>query len=239
MLSITFSRSALVLVAFFIGQAIAGTVGHSHFHVKAQVEALTTADSTKLLSTLAFSALGVNSYTDNGNVWIGTDGPYTNDFTNVSGDDVILVIWGPDGSWVNTIQPLITYSLAPGANAIISFANGAIGAWSAIYSDTAIVNGQISNSWGEYTFSENGVVDVSREVNMNGHPMSIVGPTCTSNMDTCVFVCATGTVCITNYLLLNCENGSQPGANYGTYGGIPSGGCGGMGSGAALTTTFS
>jgi len=245
-----FSYTALVLATLSIGQAIAGTVGHAHsrFHTKKtaspfadkrQEAALTTTDATTLLLILGFSAVGVNSYSDNGNAWIGTDGPYTNEFTNASGEDLILVIWGPDGSWVNAIQPLITYSLAPGACATISFAYGAIGAWAAIYPDTAMVDGQISNSWGEYTFSAAGVVDVSREVNMSGHPLSIVGPSCTANMETCVFVCATGNTCMTDYLLLNCENGSQPGANYGTYDGSPSGGCGGMGSGAALTTTFS
>jgi len=245
-----FSYTALVLATLSIGQAIAGTVGHAHsrFHAKKttspfadkrQVGALSATDATTLLSTLGFSAVGVNSYSDNGNTWIGTDGPYTNDFINASDEDLILVIWGPEGSWVNAIQPLITYSLAAGDSTTISFAYGAIGAWSAIYSDTAMVNGQISNTWGEFTFSETGVVDVSREVNMNGHPISIVGPSCTSNMDTCVFVCASATTCMTDYLLLNCANGSQPGANYGTYDGAASGGCGGMGSRAALTTTFS
>jgi len=241
--------TALVLATLSIGQAIGATLGHAHsaYHAKKhaspyldtrQSGALNALDSTKLLSTLAFSALGVNSYANNGGCWIGTDGPYTNTFTNYAGEDLILVIWGPEGSWVNAIQPLVTYSLASGASTVISFANGAIGAWSAIYSDTPMVNGQISNTWGEYTFSEEGVVDVSREVNMNGHSMSVVGPSCTTDMNTCVFVCSSGTVCITDYLLQNCENGSQPGANYGTYGGFPSGGCGGLGAAAALTTTF-
>jgi len=241
--------TALVLATLSIGQAIAGTVGHAHsaFHAKKlaspymdkrQSGALSAADSTKLLSTLAFSALGVNSYANNGGCWIGSDGPYTNTFTNSAGEDLILVIWGPEGSWVNAIQPLVTVSIASGESTVVSFADGAIGAWSAVYSDTPMVNGQISNTWGEYTFSEEGVVDVSREVNMDGHSMSIVGPSCTSDMDTCVFVCSTGTVCIVDYLLQNCDNGSQPGANYGTYGGYASGGCGGMGSAAALVTTF-
>ena len=102
-----------------------------------------------------------------------------------------------------------------------------------------MVNGQISNTWLEHTFGPYGVVDVSREVNMAGHGISTVGPTCTTNMDTCVFTCPSGqNSCWTEYLLLNCENGSQGGANYGMYGGMPSGGCGGMGSWAALKTTL-
>jgi len=245
------STTALVL-ATLAAQAFAGTVGHAHraFHAKKtanpfipvekrQSSVLTAADSEKLLTTLAFTAIGQNAFASNGNAWIGTDGPYTNEYTNDSGEDLILVVWGSDGSWVNAVQPLITVSLVSGASTTLSFANGAIGAWSAIYADTAMVDGQISNTWGEYTFSDEGVVDVSREVNMSGHTMSIVGPQCTTNMDTCVFTCASGNTCMIDYLLVNCENGSQAGANYGTYGGYPSGGCGGMGSGAALTTTLS
>ena len=171
--------------------------------------------------------------------WIGDDGSYTNNFTNNAGQDLILVIWGPDGSWVNVAAPLITLSMAPGASEIISFASGTSGAWSAVYADTEMVMGQVSNTWGEFTFSPTGVVDVSREVNMLGHGMSVVGPTCTTDMDTCVFVCASGDVCMTDYLLQNCDNGSQEGATYGLYGGFPSGGCGWNGaSSAALQTQF-
>lgn len=203
-------------------------------------DTLSAVDSTKLLSTLGFAAVGLNSLTNNNQVWIGTDGQYTNEFTNDSGEDLILVVWGPDASWVNAKQPLITYSLPAGQSCTLSFASGLSGAWSAIYGDTTMVNGQVSNTWGEFTFGEYGVVDVSREVNMNGHSMSIVGPQCTSNMNTCVFTCPSGQdSCWTQYELLNCENGSQAGANYGTYGGMPSGGCGGMGNGAALQTTLS
>lgn len=188
---------------------------------------------------MGFKAVGVNAVNNNGGAWVGTDGAYTNNFINDSADDLILVIWGPDGSWVNANQPHITHSLPVGASTTISFSSGSVGAWSAIYPDTIMSNGQISNTWGEYTFSPEGVVDVSREVNMDGHIMSIVGPNCTTDMSTCVFVCSSGTVCTTGYELLNCTAGSQPGAQYGTYGGAPSGGCGGMGSSAALKTTFS
>jgi hypothetical protein len=171
--------------------------------------------------------------------WVGSDGPYTNTFTNNAGESIVVVVWGPEGSWVNVAAPLITLSLAPGAVETVSFAEGLSGAWSAIYSDTASVNGQISNTWGEFTFSPLGVVDVSREVNMNGHGMTINGPLCTTDMDTCVFKCSSGDVCITDYVLLNCDNGSQEGAQYGTYGGYPSGGCGWNGaSSAALQTQF-
>ena len=138
---------------------------------------LTSADSSRL-SALGIPRAGVNAADSSGGVWLGSDGPYTNEFSNSAGEDIILVIWGPDASWVNAKTPLITVSIAKKATKIVSFASGSIGAWSAIYSDTKLVNGQISNTWGEFTMSPEGVVDVSREVNMNGHTMSVVGPSC-------------------------------------------------------------
>jgi hypothetical protein len=182
---------------------------------------------------------GINSYSDNGGVWIGSGGAYTNNFVNTAGQDLILVIWGPDASWVNVHQPLVTLDLPAGASQIISFASGSIGALSAVYADTTTYYGQIVNTWIEYTMSPMGVVDISREVNMSGHSMSVVGPQCTTDMDRCVFVCLSANSCMTDYELLNCQAGSQPGAQYGTYGGFPSGGCGGLGNSAALTTYFS
>ncbi|EXJ86702.1 hypothetical protein A1O3_03655 [Capronia epimyces CBS 606.96] len=241
---------SLVLATLAVGQAYAASVGHIHSafhsharkHDHAQVEkratALTDTDASKLTS-LGVAALGVNAAVANGHSWLGTDGPYQNEFVNESGEDLILVIWGVAGSWINAVQPSITASIPANGSVWVSFADGASGAWTAIYPDTQLVNGQASNTWGEFTFGLYGVVDVSREVNMNGHSLSIVGPSCTSDMNTCVFQCASGDVCITDYVLLNCENGSQPGANYGTYDGAPSGGCGGMGSSATLRTTFS
>ncbi|KAL2436269.1 hypothetical protein ABEF95_007292 [Exophiala dermatitidis] len=244
------TMKSLVLATLAIGQAYAASVGHIHsaFHnharkhdhaeVEKRATALTATDASKLTS-LGVANLGVNSAVANGHAWLGTDGPYLNEFVNESGEDLILVVWGVAGSWINAVQPSITASIPAGESVKVSFADGASGAWTAIYSDTPLVNGQASNTWGEFTFGQYGVVDVSREVNMSGHSMSIVGPSCTSDMNTCVFQCSSGNSCITGYELINCENGSQVGANYGTYDGAPSGGCGGMGSSATLKTTFS
>jgi len=241
--------NSLVLATFAIGQTYAATVSHVHSHlhnhaqrrhdhVEKRDAALTEADAGKL-TALGVANMGLNSYTSNGQAWLGQEGPYQNEFVNDFGEDLILVIWGVAGSWVNAVQPSITVSLPANGSIWASFADGASGAWSAVYPDTKLVNGQVSETWGEYTFGQWGVVDVSREVNMLGHPMSIVGPTCTSDMNTCVFTCSSGDVCMTDYLLLNCDNGSQPGANYGEFDGSPSGGCGGMGASATLKTTFS
>ncbi|EXJ87999.1 hypothetical protein A1O1_04926 [Capronia coronata CBS 617.96] len=240
---------SLVLATLAIGQAYAASVAHvhsalhsharKHDHVQAEkrATALTDVDASKLTS-LGVAALGVNSAVANGHAWLGADGAYKNEFVNESGEDLIIVIWGVAGSWINAVQPSITASIPAGGSLWVSFADGASGAWTAIYPDTQLVNGQASNTWGEFTFGQWGVVDVSREVNMSGHSMSIVGPSCVSDMNTCVFQCASGNVCTTGYVLVNCENGSQPGANYGTYDGAPSGGCGGMGSSATLKTTL-
>lgn len=195
-------------------------------------------DISAQLASFGVASAGVNSQTATSNAWLGSSGAYTNEFCNDSDEDLILVVWGVAGSWINVIQPHITVALSPGETTTVSFADGASGAWSAIYSDTTMVNGQISNTWGEFTFGQYGVVDVSREVNMSGRSMSIVGPACVSNMTTCVFVCPSGNTCIDGYELLECANGSQEGANYGTYEGSPSGGCGGMGSSAALKTSL-
>jgi hypothetical protein len=183
----------------------------------------------------------VNSRSNNGGIWIGSDGPYTNEFHNTASEAIVVVVWGVKGSWVNAVAPQVAISLGPGAKETVSFANGQSGAWAGVYSDTTLVNGQISNTWGEFTFSNPySTVDVSREVNMNGHGMSIVTPNCVSDMKTCVFQCTGGeSSCWLNYELVNCANGSQQGAQFGTDAGAPSGGCGGMGATANIKTTFS
>lgn len=255
-----YSFKAIALAALAIGQVAAGSVRHSHRHAhlhkktaelaeretaaleeRGHTVKLFKADEQKLLNKLGFTSCGTNSHSSAGaDVWIGKDGPYTNEFCNHSGEDIILAVWGPDGSWVNAVAPLITISIPKGASRTLSFSNTFSGAMAAIYEDTELVNGQVSNTWVEWTTGEYGTIDVSREVNMDGHNVSVVGPQCTTDMDTCVFVCPDGqTTCTYGYILKNCEIGSQPGANYGTYAGSPSGGCSGMGDSAHITTTFS
>jgi hypothetical protein len=181
----------------------------------------------------------INALTPGNGIWIGSDGPYTNEFTNASPEDIILVVWGAAGSWINAIAPSVTVSLSPGQSTTLSFANGVSGAWSGVYSDTQMVNGQIANTWGEFTFSPMGVVDVSREVYMKGRSMTIQAPTCTSDMNRCVFVCGNGEdSCMYGYKLLNCDASSQQGAQYGQDNGADSGGCGNLGSSAHIKTTL-
>lgn len=201
---------------------------------------LLSATDSSALTSAGFSALGINSVSSSGlNAWVGSDGKWTNEFINQSGNDLVLVVWGPLGSWVTAVQPHITVSIPAGGSQTVSFPDGWSGAWAPFHpGQTSMVNGQISDTWGEATFqAPYSVVDVSREVNYGGKSMSIVGPTCTSDMNTCVFQCQNGlNTCLTGYELLNCATGSQAGANYGTYNGAASGGCGGMGSSANLKT---
>jgi len=238
----------LALAALAIGQVAAGTLNHRHFHTRKAAHSGLEVEKRDVLAASSLAQLtsmgvktGLNAISSNGQAWLGNDGPYTNDFTNNSTEPVVLVVWGSAGSWVGAVAPLITTTIPAGAVQTVSFANGASGAWTGVYPDTVMTPyGQISNTWGEYTFSGQwSTFDVSREVNMNGKPMSIVSPGCTSDFTSCVFVCTDGTTsCLTAYTLLNCAAGSQPGAQSGTYGGAASGGCSGLASTAALTTYF-
>jgi hypothetical protein len=194
---------------------------------------------------------GVNAKSSAGGVWIGGGGPYTNNFQNNAGQDLILVVWEKGQGYLvnanNANTALITSSLPAGSSLTISFADGQSGAWAAIYPDTTtLLSGQIKNTIGEYTFSHLGAVDVSRMPTMSGHPMSITGPTpCVSDMNTCVFVCpgydastSSSDFCWKLYKLQNCSGpGSQNG--YDTNMGGDSGGCSWDGNSAKFTTTFS
>jgi len=198
----------------------------------------TASNVLSTLTKLGVAGAGANAVSNNGGVWIGSGGEYMADVTNDSGETIIVVSWGAAASWVNVQAPLITQSLAPGQSFTISMASGQSGAISAIYSDTKLVNGQISNTWLEYTTGQFGVFDVSREVNMNGNSISSSTDGCNSNMDTCVFKCTSGTTCMTGYELDNCATGSQKGASFGMFEGAPSGGCM-IGSSKKITVTFS
>jgi len=107
----------------------------------------------------------------------------------------------------------------------------------AVYPDTVLSPfGQIQNTWVEYTYGSYGTVDVSREITMSGHAVSVSTGTCTSNMNTCVFVCNSGNTCGSagSYTLENCSaaNGGQSDAA------AQNGGCW-AGPNAQLSITFS
>jgi hypothetical protein len=200
------------------------------------------------LQQLGFTSMGVNAVQNTADsAWVGNDGTYQGLFNNTSPEQLVLVVWnqafGYSSSFVQSSQPRLTLSLPPGATTTISFADTFSGAWAAIYKDTQMANGQISNTWGEATTGTWGTVDVSREVNMAGHDMSIVTPgvqsqwgntpSCTSDMNNCVFVCNSGNTCGTegSYTLQSC-------ANKGMFGGADSGGCQGWSNGGTIKVTL-
>lgn len=195
-------------------------------------------DSLQVLGVL--TGINANRSSSGYEAWIGTDGDYTSEFINTSGESITLIIWGSGSSYVNTEAPLITHSLNNEDSLDISFAENGSGAWAAIYSDTILVNGQVFETWGEYTFDgQYSTLDVSREVNMHGRDMSIETEGCTSDMNTCVFRCTDDVAsCWQNYELANCAAGSQGGASYGSYAGSASGGCN-LGSSKHFQTTVS
>jgi len=210
--------------------------------IRARDTSLISATDSSNLMNLGFAALGLNPTSSGNTPWIGTGGQFTNEFINSAGEDLVLVIWGVAGSWVNAIQPQVTVSIPANSSQTISFPVGWSGGWAPVFGDSQLNDGQVHDTWGEGTFAPPySVVDVSREVNMNGRSMSIVTPQCTTDMTTCVFMCQdkSASKCTTGYELVNCASGSQAGAYYGTYDGADSGGCGGMGNSAALQTYFS
>lgn len=202
------------------------------------------------MSNIGMAGQGDNAVSNNGNIWIGGDGPntftFTNQATSPSPVPVILILWDmPAGdyqsSFMNVRRSKISYSLPNiGDSVTISLANGVSGGWAALNNHATTLSqwGQIYNTWGEFTSGAYATVDVSREVNMGGNVMSIrTSGGCTSNMNTCVFTCKNGqNTCGDSgtYQLENCAAGSQPGASYGLYDGNPSGGCQGWSNGGHL-----
>ena len=214
------------------------------------VTGLLSADC-KILANLGLTSQGGKT----GGTVVGGKNPNVWTVTNKSSKDIIVVTWGPNASWVNANQPDVTYSLAAGKSVTLTTPNGYSGAMSAIYgSDTKLVNGQVSNTWLEFTTGDYGVINVSREVNTKGNTVSGTitsssGQKCTTDFSKCVFTCGgDATSCWqpltsanpTGYHLLNCAAGSQPGAQSGSFDGGDSGGCGGFSSsGAKVSVTFS
>lgn len=192
---------------------------------------------------------GVNSFSNNGLIWIGNDGPNTFTFINMAGGvDVTIIIWyqtdfgssffaGPDGR-----QPMISYSFGDLQQVTISMANGVSGGFAGLYNDITILtpDGQIFNTWGEFTTGQSGTVDVSRLVNMGGNGMSInLDSGCISNLDTCVYQCNNGqntcyldnTYTMVNTNTPNCNEGFDAKGN-------PTGGCQGFSNGGHMSVTF-
>lgn len=196
------------------------------------------------MSNIGFGSQGKNDFYNNGIIWIGDDGPNKFTYTNRADEggpaSIIVVIWWANddaSSFVSSRQPYITYSLPnQGDHVTISVANGISGAFAALnHRITILRNGQVFNTWGEFTTGNSATIDVSRLPNMGGNRMEIyTGGGCNANMDRCVFKCKSGNTCWERdtYYLQNCDANSQPGDPHsGLAWGQPSGGCGGFSNG--------
>ncbi|KHN93932.1 putative effector 5 [Metarhizium album ARSEF 1941] len=197
-----------------------------------------TQDDCEYMSSIGMAGQGVNakSPAPNINIWIGDQGPSKLIFTNAGSEPVIVIVWDfPKGdyqaSFMNARRPKVSFSLPKHGDSVsVSMGNGVSGGWSALVNRKTRLsaNGQIDNTWGEFTSGEHATVDISRLINMSGsHMVARTKGGCTTGMDKCVFLCKAGNTCweAGSYILDKCGPGSQPGANYGVLNGNPEGGC--------------
>ncbi|KAK3936438.1 hypothetical protein QBC46DRAFT_366924 [Diplogelasinospora grovesii] len=198
-------------------------------------------DDCQWMSQIGMAGMGINAGGNNGHVWVGGDGPNTITFWNRSPVRIIALLWNGDQSWVNVAAPQISWSLAPGQAVTISAANGVAGGFSALYNhQTTLRDGQVYNTWGEFSTGNSATVDISRLPNMSGSAMDArVGTGCVTNMNTCVFVCSNGQNRCGGpgeYALINC---SGPNTAYGLDpNGQPGGGCQGWSNGGHIDVDF-
>jgi hypothetical protein len=200
--------------------------------------------SAKLTVGHAKVMAGKNPTSSNDFAWLGEDGPWTNEMVNKAGCDLTLVLWKKDAGaamFVQTSQPYLTVKIPAGKSITVSLADGVSGAYTAIYPDTEWATpGFLRNTLGEFTTGKYATFDVSRETSMNGHPMTIETPGCTSTMEDCVFKCTKfdeGDWCGTagSYELVK---GNAATCNMGLHDGQPTGGCQGFSAPGKATTTF-
>jgi len=121
-------------------------------------------------------------------------------FHNIAGGNLILVVWGANASWVNVIQPEITVSILGDDSKTVAFPIAWSGGWTPLDNESSLVSGRIVDPCGEATIEPpDSVVDVPRDVEMDGKSVSIVSPQCTADMSTCVFVCTgSAKTCLTD-----------------------------------------
>ncbi|KAF2438046.1 hypothetical protein P171DRAFT_491341 [Karstenula rhodostoma CBS 690.94] len=139
--------------------------------------------------------LGVNSKTENGQIWIGGNGKHSATFTNSADKDAMVWCWGKSTMWINANQPLISIKLAAGETQKLSVADGFSGGCGASFDDSDLFMGLLNESILEFTFGSgaNGCFDISREINMKGIQLTAKGAKCTSGLDggsqACTFIC--------------------------------------------------
>ncbi|KAH8722956.1 hypothetical protein GQ44DRAFT_741318 [Phaeosphaeriaceae sp. PMI808] len=193
--------------------------------------------------------IGTNAKTASAdNIWIGKDGKYGMDVTNIGTENAVWYCWVDrqagafTAPFVNANTPDISVGIAPGKTISLSFPEKPT-ACSPLKAGLPDPYGMIMNTWAEAQFSGSpGVFDVSRNPNMQGSVITMKGSKCTSDYQNCVFRCkdpnAKSCKEGADYELFNCgaHNGGQSGFNP-AMGGV-GGGCE-MGSGPErLKVTF-
>ncbi|PSN75613.1 hypothetical protein BS50DRAFT_644532 [Corynespora cassiicola Philippines] len=174
-----------------------------------------------IVKKLGIVSKGVNDKSNNGGIWIGDDSNWKVEFTNDADKDLVLFCWeakGYTGFSLNVAQPAISVGLKPGEKTTISWAENVPSACSPAFDTTVLdISGACGNTWFEVEFNEYGTFDISRNVNMNGTPISAKGSKCLSDMDTCVFKCKNGMNKCTwgnEYDLFNCGASNGGGGGY-------------------------
>ncbi|KAF2026614.1 hypothetical protein EK21DRAFT_115669 [Setomelanomma holmii] len=197
-----------------------------------------------IASTLG-ALTGTNSKTNNGGIWIGTDSDWGMEVTNAGSQQAVFYCWqanGFSGMSINKNAPAISVGLAPGQKVDLAFAaNVPATCARATKSSVLALFGGIKDTWAEVTFGSSGAFDVSRNVNMKGSSISMVGSKCTSDMNTCVFRCADTSAdsCETGYTLDNCNAGNGGGGGYDSVMAGVGGGCAMGSSGEKIKVSFS
>lgn len=195
------------------------------------------------------AGMGDNPFGNNGNIWIGDDGPNRFRFTNTGPGSLTLILWEFNGDYeapfMNVRRPKISYSLQnPGDGVVISVNPTISIGWATLNNRQTVLSqyGMIFNTFGEATTGNGGpgsaTVNVSRLVNMNGNPMWVNVAGCRADMDFCSFHCKFGaSECgeSGSYDLLNCTPDVNPNSGTGTWDGInPEGGCYGWDNGGDI-----
>lgn len=223
------------------------------YNCASPVPGLSPQDCT-YLSTIGFASQGQNAVSaasGTAGIYLGSSGLNTFSFINGASVPLILVVWynpveDAQSSFMDARTPKITYSLPEqGSAVVVSIDNEVPGGWSSIYNYTTTLTeyGQVNNTFGEFNTGIFATTDVSRLVNMQGHPMTVLvrGSGCRSDMQTCVYMCAEPGAMTCgrerSYRLDNCQG--QPGAVVSNdANGNPSGGCQGWSNGGHVDVIF-
>jgi len=191
--------------------------------------------------------VGKNAKSDNGGIWIGDSSAWQMEVTNAGSQRNVFFCWranGFSGMSINVNVPDISVGLGPGEKVNLSFAPNVPAACApASESSKLAMFGGVDTTWAEVTFGQWGAFDVSRNVNMKGASISMVGSKCTSDMETCVFKCKNpdASTCEkgVDYDLFNCNAGNGGGGGYDTVMAGTGGGCSMGSSGEKIAVSFS